>query len=259
MLKSPLVRFLLADDPGAGKTIMAGLLLKELRFRGLADRILVVVPPLVARQWQEEYVTEHFNKAMQKEKRNVGFAMTILQRRLTSSLAAISASLTRRHLRLRGLLDQVRALAATKARGALSPGEEEATLEDLLAGAAVDDLDDLAESARWDVEDSLVERLTNAESIDELEAEVLALERLMRQARAALGGGSEAKLIQLTDAILRDAGLAARGEKLLIFTEAQDTLSFLVSQLRGQGFKVAVHRWLALDRAATPAAGAVSR
>src|SRR5690606_19231653 len=54
MLKSPLVRFLLADDPGAGKTIMAGLLLKELRFRGLADRVLVVVPPLVARQWQEE-------------------------------------------------------------------------------------------------------------------------------------------------------------------------------------------------------------
>ncbi|NCA71731.1 MAG: hypothetical protein EOM91_16960 [Sphingobacteriia bacterium] len=424
MLKSPLVRFLLADDPGAGKTIMAGLLLKELRFRGLADRILVVVPPLVARQWQEElaeklsedfriidqgvlkanlgrnpwtetdrcitsiywaardtvldtlkeadwdlvivdeahkmaayrqgtrsqktrktrlyrlgealtvrtkhlllltatphkgdpenfrlllelldkdlfadrhilqeamssqdnpiilrrlkeemcrfdglplfpqrtvktvafdlsraerdlyesvtqYVTEHFNKAMQKEKRNVGFAMTILQRRLTSSLAAISASLSRRHQRLRGLLDQVRALAATKTRGVLSPGEEDATLEDLLAGAAVDDLDDLAERARWDVEDSLVERLTNAESIDELEAEVLALERLMRQARAALGGGSEAKLIQLTDAILRDAGLAARGEKLRIFTEAKDTLSFLVSQLRGQGSATPVAR-----------------
>jgi superfamily II DNA or RNA helicase len=422
MLKSPLVRFLLADDPGAGKTIMAGLLLKELRFRGLADRVLIVVPPLVSRQWQEElaekfseaftiidngvlkanvgrnpwtendrcitsvywaardnilktlkeadwdlviadeahkmaayrqgtrslktrktrlyrlgeelsvrtkhlllltatphkgdpenfrlllelldkdlfadrhileeamssqdnpiilrrlkeemcrfdgsplfpqrtvktvafdlsraerdlyeevteYVSEHFNKAMQKEKRNVGFAMTILQRRLTSSLAAITASLTRRHERLQTLLDQVRALVATKARSALQAGTDDATLDELLGGAAVEDLDDLAETERWDIEDSLVERLTNAKSIEELEAEVLALERLVRRARAALGSGIEAKLIQLTDAILRDQGLAARGEKLLIFTEAKDTLTFLVSQLRGQGFTVAV-------------------
>ena len=114
------------------------------------------------------------------------------------------------------------------------------TLDDLLGGAEVADLDDLSETERWDVEDSLVERLTNAESIEELQAEVLALEQLMRRARAALGSGIEAKLIQLTDAILRDEGLAARGEKLLIFTEAKDTLTFLVSQLRAQGFKVAV-------------------
>lgn len=422
MLKSPLVRFLLADDPGAGKTIMAGLLLKELRFRGLAERVLIVVPPLVACQWQEElaskfseeftiidngvlktnvgrnpwtetdrcitsvywaardnvleplrnaewdlvivdeahkmaayqqgvrsqktrktrlyrlgeelsvrtkhlllltatphkgdpenfrlllelldkdlfadrqileeamrssdnpillrrlkeemrrfdgsplfpertvktvtfdlsraerelydevteYVAEHFNKAMQKEKRTVGFAMTILQRRLTSSLAAITASLTRRHERLQTLLDQVRALVATKARNALKSGENDTMLEELLGGAEVEDLDDLTEEERWKVEDSLVERLTNAESIDELQAEVLALERLVRRARAALSSGIEAKLIRLTDAILRDEGLAARGEKLLIFTEAKDTLDFLVERLRGQGFMVAV-------------------
>lgn len=422
MLKSPLVRFLLADDPGAGKTIMAGLLLKELRFRGLAERVLIVVPPLVARQWQEElaskfseeftivdngvlkanvgrnpwtetdrcitsvywaardnvleplkdadwdlvivdeahkmaayqqgvrsqktrktrlyrlgeelsvrtkhlllltatphkgdpenfrlllelldkdlfadrqileeamrssdnpiilrrlkeemrrfdgsplfpqrtvktvtfdlsraerelydevteYVAEHFNKAMQKEKRTVGFAMTILQRRLTSSLAAITASLTRRHDRLQTLLDQVRALVATKARSALRSGENEGALEDLLGGADVEDLDDLTEEERWKVEDSLVERLTNAESIEELQAEVLALERLVRRARAALSSGIEAKLIRLTDAILRDEGLAARNEKLLIFTEAKDTLDFLVERLRAQGFTVAV-------------------
>lgn len=423
MLKSPLVRFLLADDPGAGKTIMAGLLLKELRFRGLADRVLVVVPPLVARQWQEEladkfseeftiidngvlkanvgrnpwtendrcitsvywaardnvletlkeadwdlviadeahkmaayrqgvrsqktrktrlyrlgeelsvrtkhfllltatphkgdpenfrlllelldkdlfadrgileeamsskdnpiilrrlkeemcrfdgtplfpqrtvktvpfdlsraerqlydevteYVSEHFNKAMQKEKRNVGFAMTILQRRLTSSLAAITASLERRHGRLQDLLDQVRALAAAKARKALrGDADDGADFEEMLGGAEVDDLDDLSETERWDVEDSLVERLTNAESIEELEAEVLALERLVRRARAALGSGIENKLTQLLDAILRDEGLAARGEKLLIFTEAKDTLDFLVRRLREQRFSVAV-------------------
>jgi superfamily II DNA or RNA helicase len=422
MLKSPLVRFLLADDPGAGKTIMAGLLVKELRSRGLAERVLIVVPPLVARQWQEElaskfseqftiidngvlkanfgrnpwteadrcitsvywaardnvleplkdaewdlvivdeahkmaayqqgvrsqkmrktrlyrlgeelsartkhlllltatphkgdpenfrlllelldkdlfadrqileeamrssdspimlrrlkeemrrfdgsplfpqrtvktvtfdlsraerelyegvtdYVAEHFNKAMQKEKRTVGFAMTILQRRLTSSLAAVTASLTRRHDRLQTLLDQVRALVATKARNALKSSENDSALEELLGGAEVEDLDDLTEEERWKVEDSLVEQLTNAESIEELQTEVLALEHLVRRARAALGSGIEAKLIRLTDAILRDEGLAARGEKLLIFTEAKDTLDFLVERLRAQGFTVAV-------------------
>src|ERR1051326_2389717 len=41
-MKLPRIRFLLADDPGAGKTIMAGLLLKELKIRGLVKRTLVV-------------------------------------------------------------------------------------------------------------------------------------------------------------------------------------------------------------------------
>ena len=53
-LKLPSVRFLLADDAGAGKTIMAGLLLRELRLRGLAERILVVCPANLAFQWQRE-------------------------------------------------------------------------------------------------------------------------------------------------------------------------------------------------------------
>jgi hypothetical protein len=40
-IKMPRIRFLLADDPGAGKTIMAGLLIKELKIRGLIKRILI--------------------------------------------------------------------------------------------------------------------------------------------------------------------------------------------------------------------------
>lgn len=54
MLQSPQVRYLLADDPGAGKTIMAGMLLRELQARGMADRILILVPPLVLVQWRDE-------------------------------------------------------------------------------------------------------------------------------------------------------------------------------------------------------------
>jgi superfamily II DNA or RNA helicase len=53
-LKLPRIRFLLADDPGAGKTIMAGLLIKELKIRGLAKRTLIVAPANLCFQWQRE-------------------------------------------------------------------------------------------------------------------------------------------------------------------------------------------------------------
>jgi superfamily II DNA or RNA helicase len=50
----PRIRFLLADDPGAGKTIMAGLLLKELKIRGLVKRTLIITPANLSFQWQRE-------------------------------------------------------------------------------------------------------------------------------------------------------------------------------------------------------------
>ncbi len=53
-IKMPRIRFLLADDPGAGKTIMAGLLLKELKVRGLVKRVLIVTPANLTFQWQRE-------------------------------------------------------------------------------------------------------------------------------------------------------------------------------------------------------------
>ena len=54
LLKTARVRFLLADDAGAGKTIMAGLLIRELKLRGLAERILIVGPSNLTFQWQRE-------------------------------------------------------------------------------------------------------------------------------------------------------------------------------------------------------------
>ena len=64
MLPQPALRFMLADDPGAGKTIMAGLLLKELKLRGVLNRTLIVVPSPLRTQWQRELhekFDEHFD------------------------------------------------------------------------------------------------------------------------------------------------------------------------------------------------------
>ena len=54
MLPRQPLRFLLADDPGAGKTIMAGLLIKEFLIRGDLERCMIVAPGSLVEQWQEE-------------------------------------------------------------------------------------------------------------------------------------------------------------------------------------------------------------
>ena len=59
-LEEPVLRFLLADDPGAGKTIMAGLYIKELMLRRAADRVLIVTPANLRPQWQRE-LAERFD------------------------------------------------------------------------------------------------------------------------------------------------------------------------------------------------------
>jgi len=63
MLLQPRLRFLLADDPGAGKTIMAGLYVKEMKLRYAIEKILIIVPANLKIQWQDEllrYFNEHF-------------------------------------------------------------------------------------------------------------------------------------------------------------------------------------------------------
>jgi superfamily II DNA or RNA helicase len=54
MLQRQPLRYLLADDPGAGKTIMAGLLIKELMFRGDLNRCMIIAPGNLTEQWQDE-------------------------------------------------------------------------------------------------------------------------------------------------------------------------------------------------------------
>ncbi len=69
VLKLPRIRFLIADDPGAGKTIMAGLIIKELKIRGLVNRILIVVPGHLKDQWKRE-LKERFEESFTVIDRN---------------------------------------------------------------------------------------------------------------------------------------------------------------------------------------------
>lgn len=102
LLKLARVRFLLADDAGAGKTIMAGLLLRELKLRGLAERILVVVPANLAFQWQRELKEKFDEKFLvlkgQDIRAQFGVNQWLEQRQLITSL-----DLAKRHEILPGL------------------------------------------------------------------------------------------------------------------------------------------------------------
>jgi len=82
------------------------------------------------------YVQQHYNRALQEDKRNVAFALTILQRRLASSTRAIRRSLERRKARLEALLEQGRVI------------QEAGTWDE-------EELEDLSERERWEQEELL--------------------------------------------------------------------------------------------------------
>ncbi len=171
------------------------------------------------------YVSKHYNRAIQKEKRNVAFAMTILQRRLASSLRAVRRSLERRRNRLEELLRKAREFAFWNAEYAKRDINEEI-------------LEDLPEKERLQQEEELLEKLTSAESQEELEREIEELENLIALAKKLEQRNIETKLVQLKK-VIEECGLAQdENLKLLIFTESRDTLDYLVEKIRSWGFKV---------------------
>ena len=163
-----------------------------------------------------DYVTKHFRKAWDDKRRNIGLAMTVLQRRLASSSYAISRSLENRLKRLQALREDVQSLS-----------------EDPYLGYTEDELEDLPEEERWELEDRLAERLTLARNLPQLEAEIRELETLGREARTLARLEQDRKLLELLKVLSR-----LNGEKLLVFTEHKDTLTFLVGVLEKQGYAV---------------------
>ncbi|HPY63801.1 MAG TPA: helicase-related protein [Bacillota bacterium] len=171
-----------------------------------------------------EYVREEFNRADQlngERKNTVGFALTILQRRLASSPEAIYQSLKRRRERLENRLAEER----LGKRGYEYDFPEYDDYDD----------DDLPSSELEDTEERIVDQASASQTIAELEAEIATLSRLERMANRVRQSNEDrkwdelSKLLQDNDNMFGGDGMR---EKLIIFTEHRDTLRYLTYKIR---------------------------
>jgi superfamily II DNA or RNA helicase len=178
------------------------------------------------------YVREEFNRADNLENVNrrgtVGFALTILQRRLASSPEAIYQSLRRRRERLEKRLREERLMK----RGA------EAQLSTVgapsLSNEEIDDIEDAPEGEMELEEQRVVDLATASLTIAELEAEIDTLRRLEAAALQVRRSGQDMKWQRLADALNENPLMFhadRRRRKLVIFTEHRDTLNYLQERL----------------------------
>jgi len=206
-----------------------------------------------------EQVTEYVRTEMGRAERiaqagdkkrgnNVGFALTVLQRRLASSPEAILRSLERRQLRLEGRLremERVQTVYRTPilAGGGDSSGYLSTELDDL-PSFQLDELDDLdedltdAERSKFEEHvDEVVDLATAAQTIPELRAEIAILEDLIRTARRVRHQGEDKKWVQLRtildEQLLRN-NATGEARKIIVFTEHKDTLNYLQQKISAQ-------------------------
>ena len=181
-----------------------------------------------------QYVREEMNRADQldkKRKGTVGFALTILQRRLASSPEAIYRSIERRRKNLERRLEEVK----LEQRG-------QSVLSDMagLPSMSDEDIDDFLDEAPdaeiENLEKKLVDQATAARTIAELQTEIATLKALEQQAHQVKHSGTDKKWEELSRLLqdtpeMHDSSGSRR--KLIIFTEHRDTLSYLSDRIRG--------------------------
>lgn len=172
------------------------------------------------------YVQEEFNRADQlsnERKNTVGFALTILQRRLASSPEAIYQSLHRRRERLENRLNEEK--LGKRAEEYRSSINYDADYDD----------DDYSSEEIEREEENVADQASAARTIQELEAEIRTLKRLERIANEVRLSGEDRKWDELSK-LLQDneCMFTADGqrEKLIIFTEHKDTLRYLTDKIR---------------------------
>ncbi|QAY72589.1 DUF3883 domain-containing protein [Agromyces protaetiae] len=195
-------------------------------------------------QYLYEEVTEYVRNGMNladrlegKRKNTIGFALTVLQRRLASSPEAIFQSLRRRADRLERL------------RADLIDGILDAPPKDTPAILLEDDpdIDELDAAELEEAEEELVDAATAARTAAELETEILDLRRLTEVARRLLASQQDVKWRELRGVIEGQVLAHSDGtpRKLIIFTEHRDTLNYLerrIVQLLGRrDAVVAIH------------------
>jgi superfamily II DNA or RNA helicase len=174
------------------------------------------------------YVREGMDRAAAldgKRRNTVGFALTVLQRRLASSPEAIHRSLQRRADRLRRRREELLSgRAAPEPRAA-----------DLVGGLGGFDDDEFSAAELEEIEEELVDAATAARTVEELDAELLDLDLLIIAARRVRESGADRKWAELRT-ILTDNALPAASDqarrKLIVFTEHRDTLDYLAGRIR---------------------------
>lgn len=170
-----------------------------------------------------KYVNEQYNKAItrQDKRRNVAFALVILQRRLASSTYALLRSLERRKKRLDELLE----------------GATQQNNRNGFTGIDPDEAEDMDEQERW-AQEEVWETLSTAENQEELRSEIETLKDLIRKAKTIVDSESEVKLRHLKNS-LADLNQKHPGSKILIFTESRDTLDHLERHIKDKwGYSV---------------------
>jgi superfamily II DNA or RNA helicase len=180
------------------------------------------------------YVRDEFNRAdaldNEGRKGTVGFALTILQRRLASSPEAIYQSLRRRKERLEKRLREEKLLK----RGAEARIETPPDLPGLTPDE-VEDLEDAPDVEVEEAEDRVIDQATAASTIAELEAEIAILDELQKLAYKVRHSGTDKKWEELSNLLQSNTEMFdAEGHrlKLVVFTEHRDTLNYLAEQIR---------------------------
>ena len=176
-----------------------------------------------------EYVREEFNRAEQLSSQGrsgaVGFALTVLQRRLASSPEAIYQSLRRRKERLE---------KKRREEELLKRGAEVRTSFPTLSDDELDDLDDAPDREIEDAEEHIVDLASAAQTIAELKAEIAILRDLEQAALQVRKSGLDRKWDELSNLLQNQTEMFdAHGHrlKLIIFTEHRDTLSYLKERI----------------------------
>ena len=193
-----------------------------------------------------DYVRNEMNRADNldgKRKGTVGFALTQLQRRLASSPEAIYQSLKRRRKRLEDRLHEMKLVARGHAVPKNGNNDVAETLGEYQVSKKLDlpeNLDEMDEELSAEeyelYAEQVVDQATAAETIPELEAEILILKDLEYQAMTVVQSGNDKKWEELSHLLQDRPEMYASGgnrRKLIIFTEHKDTLNYLVQRIGG--------------------------
>ncbi|UZD66580.1 helicase-related protein [Marinobacter sp. AN1] len=194
-----------------------------------------------------DYVRNEMNRADNldgKRRGTVGFALTQLQRRLASSPEAIYQSLKRRRKRLESRLEEMKLVARgqsvsqTKNNGIAETLGEYQVTKKLDIPDNIDELEDDELSAEeYEIlSEQVVDQATAAETIPELEAEIVILKDLEYQARTVVQSGNDKKWEELSHLLQDRPEMYTASDsrrKLIIFTEHKDTLNYLVHRISG--------------------------